>query len=434
MKYVLSIWRQGLKIGFDATTPGLMRGRVMLLNGLLMIATFSVIIFSTVYAIIGYRYFYGPLYILPPVVLVLFLNHKGKFVAAQNTYLTFSLLIISYWCYEGRGNGNEYTLIALATTATLICDKRSTVVLSNVLCAVVFVLYKIYDSYTPFTPDPVINYAIVPNVIMLNTVAVISFQIAFFRDLAKHYNQKLNDKNVELQFAEEELKLSNTELNLVNEKLFVLTKQLESLVNQKTNELQTYINAIDVNLYSCINDLEGNFTVVNNQLVKASGYSREELIGKPYTMLTTLENQNVNATSRRETLMKGDTWRGEVEHNDKYGNPYWFDCVTIPVKDETGATKFFLSIGLPITERKMHEKAQIATYKLLENIAFRASHNIRGPLARIQGLANLLQMDIISQSELKTIMPKFTECSEELSSATSELVNFVHDHQESLVM
>ncbi len=406
----------------------------MLLNGLLMIATFSVLIFSMVYAIIGYQYFYGPLYILPPVVLVMILNYKGKFIAAKNTYLFFSLLIISYWCYEGRGNGNEYTLIALATTATLICDKRGTVIVSNVLCALVFVVYKIYDSRTPFTPDPVINYAIVPNVIMLNTVAVISFQIAFFRDLAKHYNQKLNSKNTELQSAEEELKLTNTEINVVNEKLFMLTKQLESMVNQKTNELQAYINAIDVNLYSCINDLDGNFTVVNNQLVKASGYSREELIGKSYTMLTTKENQNINLITRKETLSKGGTWRGEVEHHDKHGNPYWFDCVTMPVKDETGGIKFFLSIGLPITERKIHEKTQRATYKLLENIAFRASHNIRGPLARIQGLANLLQMDIINQSELKTIMPKFAECSEELSSATSELVNFVYDHQESLVM
>jgi signal transduction histidine kinase len=70
------------------------------------------------------------------------------------------------------------------------------------------------------------------------------------------------------------------------------------------------------------------------------------------------------------------------------------------------------------------------THKLLENIAFRASHNIRGPLARIRGLSDLIRRDLLAPDEFKMIAERLTICSDELSVATTELVCFVHDHQE----
>jgi PAS domain S-box-containing protein len=432
IEIVISLWKRGLKIGYHATTPGLLRGRVMLLNGLVIIASLSVIAFSIFYAVIGYRYYYGPLYIVPVTISVLLLNSRGLFLAAQNVHLIGSLLVITYWCYEGRGNGNEFTLIGLATTATLIFEKKSMVITSNMLCAVIFVCYKIYDATTPFTPDPGINYNVIPTVIILNTLGVISFQIAFFRDLAGHYDQKLTIKYNELQVTQEELRSNNKEIKIMNEKLHGLTDQLETLVREKTSELQTYIDAIDVNLYSCINDLEGNFVQVNDQLVTASGYSREELVGKHYTLLATPSHQRDNFEQRRQTLYAGRVWRGEVEHKNKQGESYWFDCVVIPIKYDNGQNKCFLSVGLPITERKLHEQLREKTHLVLESIAFKASHNIRGPMARIKGLANLIELGRFKSHELKMIAQKFSVCSDELNMATSELVNFVHDNQERL--
>lgn len=429
---LLAWWKAGLKIGFQNTAPGLLRGRVMLLNGLVIVASVSVTVFAIVYWSIGYQYFYGPLYLLPVSALVLWNNHRGRFAIAQTIYLTGSLLVIAYWSYEGRGNGNEYTLIALATTATLIVEKKWIVFLTNLACAIVFVGVKIYDAAVPFTPDPVIDYQIVPTIILLNTVGVISFQIAFFRDLARHYDEKLTSKYQELQAVEEELKMNNDQLHAVNEKLHHMTAHLENLVKQKTKELQTYIQAIDVNLYSSINDADGYFLEVNDQLVLASGYTREELLGKHYSLLATPAHQQEHATPRRRQLETGRVWRGEVEHCNKAGEYYWFDCVVIPIQYGDQNKPCFLSIGLPITERKLHEKLREKTHHILESIAFRASHNIRGPMARIKGLANLVEIDTFDPEEFKMIASKFSQCSDELSIAVRELVTFVHDHQETL--
>jgi PAS domain S-box-containing protein len=433
LKGLRSAWKRGLKIGYRSTVPGLLRGRIMLLNGLAIIVLISVVLFSAAYAAIGYKYFYGPLYIVPIVIAVLVLNRKGKFRASQNLYLVGSLLVISYWCYEGRGNGNEYTLIGLATTATLISEDRVSVIFANVMCAIIFIAYLVYHTQTPFVPDPAIDYTIVPAVILLNTVAVISFQIAFFRDLAKHYDEKLTVKYNELRKAETDLKANNEEIKAINEKLQDMTNQLEILVRQKSRELQTYIDAIDINMYSCINDKEGKFVRVNDQIVKASGYTVEELLGKHYSMLATAEHQAAHETERRAALLAGKVWRGEVEHRNRSGHLYWFDCVVIPIRNDHGQVELFLSLGLPITERKLHEQIQEKTRGILESIAFSASHNIRGPMARIKGLANLVEMDVFNRDEFKMVARKFATCSDELNTATSELVDFVHNHQELLL-
>jgi PAS domain S-box-containing protein len=427
---MLSWWKKGLRMGYHATTPGLLRGRVMLLNGLAIIGSLSVIVFSIAYALIGYQYYYGPLYIIPVAVLVLWLNNRGLFRAARNTYLIGSLIVVSYWCYEGRGNGNEFTLIAIATMATLILEKRYMIVISNLLCMLVFIAFKIYDSQTPFIPDPHINYKVVPALILMNCIGIVSFQIAFFRDLAKRYDEKLTVKYNEMQAVQEELKSNNEEIISINEKLHGLTGQLEAMVKEKTLELQTYIDAIDVNLYSTISDLEGNFVQVNDQLVKASGYTREELIGKHYTLLATPEHQKANADARRADLFAGKVWRGEVEHRNKQGEPYWFDCVVIPIVYENGKSRGFLSIGLPVTERKLHERLREKTHLVLESIAFKASHKIAGPMARIKGLSYLIQKDLLDKEEYDAIASRFITCADELNMATSELVNFVYSHQE----
>jgi PAS domain S-box-containing protein len=416
MRKVRSAWKRALKIGYRSTVPGLLRGRIMLLNGLVVIILVSVVSFSLIYAAIGYKFFYGPLYIVPVLIAVLLLNGKGKFRASQNVYLVGSLLVISYWCYEGRGNGNEYTVI-----------------FANVMCALTFIAYQIFHTQTPFSPDPAINYTIVPAAILLNTVAVISFQIAFFRDLAKHYDEKLTVKYNELRKAETELKSNNEEIIAINEQLHDLTNQLESLVRQKSRDLQTYIDAIDINMYSCINDKEGKFVRVNDQMARASGYTVDELMGKHYSLLATAEHQAANEEDRKSALLAGKVWRGEVEHRSKSGHLYWFDCVVIPIRNDSGQIEHFLSLGLPITERKLHEQIQEKTRGILESIAFSASHNIRGPMARIKGLANLIEMDVFDNEEFKMVAHKFSICSDELNTATSELVDFVHNHQELLL-
>lgn len=424
------VWTNILKVGCTPDMHGFGRSRVMMLNGVMAVSSLSVITFSIIYAIAGYQYFYGPLYLLPVTGLVFISNFNRHHARARNIYLVGSLLVICYWCYEGRGNGNEYTLIGLATTSTLLFTRRSAIYLINIGCIIIFLSYKHFDSVIPFIPDPSINYNIVPWIILLNTLGVITFQIAFFRDLAHHYDEKLSAKYKEQAALLEQQKIFEEELKASNDKLHDITEHLEVMVKQKTEELQIYIEAISLNTFSTVSDLSGNFTRVNSLVVEASGFSKEELVGSHFNKLASGRHSEEFFMERRRLLIEGKTWRGEVEHKTKNGTLLWFDCVVIPIRNGYGNIDSFLTLGLPITERKLNEKMREETRGLLETIAFRASHKIRGPLARIKGLTELVRRDMLEQKEFKSIAEKLAVCSEEVNMATSELVSYVYSHQE----
>jgi PAS domain S-box-containing protein len=424
-------WRAILKIGYDPSLPVLERSRTMLVNGLTVATSITVFFFFIAYIIAGYKYYYIVLVLFPPAAFLLYLHHKKQYRAAKVLYVVGSIVIVSLWAFIGRRNGNEYILIAVATTSSVIFNRKAVAYLVNFICLGIFIALKVYDYTQPFIPDPAINYDVLPMAILLCTVGVLSFQMAFFHDLVHHYDNKLSVKYEELNAAmehqqrtDEELMTSNEELTASNDQLYALTNQLEVIVKQKSAELQSYIDAINVNICSVIADARGVIVKVNEPMLKVSGYAQVELLGQNFGMFNADESSGF-----LKTALSGGTWRGEVKNKRKDGSFFWIDMVILPIKGKTDTIDYFLTLSLPITERKLHEEARENTIQILESIAFSTSHDIRGPLHRIQGLANLVQKDFVTRDEFKQVADQILICSQELNKATTELVGFVNTHQ-----
>jgi PAS domain S-box-containing protein len=439
IQYIAKGWKSILKIGYNPTLSGLERSRTMLINGLTVATSITVFFFLVGYKIIGLKYYWIVIFFFPPAAFLVYLNHKRKYKAARALYVVGSISIVSYWCYMTPGNGNEYILIAIATTSSVIFNQKVMAYLINFICLAIFIAVKAYVVYYPFTPDPSINYNVLPTAILLGTVAVLSFQMAFFRDLVHHYDNKLSDRYEELnnalelqQRTDEELMTTNEELTASNEQLYMLSNQLEVIVKQKSVELQSYVDAINVNIHSAVTDSKGIILKANGPLLNASGYLEEELLGKSFNMFSSGDQVNGYFTDFWETVLAGKTWRGEIKNRKKDGSIFWTDTVILPVKNEKDSINYFLTLSLPITERKLHEESREKTIQLIETVAFRTSHNIRGPLTRIQGLTDLIQNDLVTVEEFKWVANKIFIGTQEIDRVTSELVEFVNTHQSSI--
>jgi PAS domain S-box-containing protein len=339
----------------------------------------------------------------------------------------------------GPRHGDEYILIAVASSSSIIFNRRKTAYFANFLCLGVFIAIKVYHFSHPFVPNPVINYTILPAAILLGTVAVLSFQMAFFRDLVHHYDNKLSTKYKELndamerqQLTDEELMATNEELTSSNEQLYSLSKQLEGIVRQKSAELQSYIDAINVNIYSVIINANGTIVKVNEPLLQASGYLEEELLGRSFNMLNAEDYSSSYLSYFKGHNPLSRTWRGEIINKRKDGSFFWTDMVILPVMSADDSINYFLTLSLPITERKQHAESREKTIKLIETVAFKTSHAIRGPLTRIQGLTNLIQNDHVTVKEFKALADKILDGSQEINTVTTELVKFVNAHQSSI--
>jgi len=421
-EYLNKLIHLGHHAGMDQSE----RARLLSINAFLVMSLVLTILFVIVFVLLGSLSVLQALGYVPMILLVLFLHSRFHFRAARFVVsYVFMAMVLTLALLERR-SGTEYLLIALGCCSVVVFNKLKHVFLSFLFAFLCYVAYQWYDSHEPFVPNPTVPYAIAQNSIMFLSGFIVLAQSLVFRWLIRDYAEKLTQANRETQAMNEELQATNEELTAFSE-------NLDLMVRQKSAQLQAYIDAIDVSIYSAVSDLDGNFIKVNDQVIAVSGYTQEELIGNHYRVLTSINHPEAFFTERRQILMKGETWRGEVEHKTKQGTLIWFDCIVIPIRDSDGVVKSFLTLGLSITERKMHDKLQEETISLLESIAFRASHGIRGPLARINGLSSLVIKNVVDQKEFELIADKLITCSEELNAATSELVAYVSNHQEQMM-
>lgn len=402
------------------------QARLVSINTFLVLSLVLTILFCAVFFSMGSPTVLRALGYVPMILLVLFLHSRSMFnISRILVSYGFMLMVLGLALLERR-SGTEYLLISLGCCSVVVFDKLVNVVLAFMFAFMCYVAYKVYDVTQPFTPNPTVPYELAQNSIMFLAGFIVLAQSMVFRALIRDYATKLTQANRESQEM-------NIELQATNEELTAFSENLDLMVQQKSAQLQAYIDAIDISVYSTVNDLDGYFLKVNDQVVNTSGYRKDELIGKHFSILGSGNHPESFFEERRQVLMTGNTWRGEVEHRTKHGVLLWFDTVIIPIRDsDRGLIKTFLTLGLPITERKLHDKLQEDTIALLESIAFRASHGVRAPLARITGLSDLIRKRIVSHEEFELIAEKLITCAEELNEATSELVTYVYEHQEQM--
>lgn len=420
LRYCNAILLIGHQEGMDIQV----KVRLMTLNALMVISIGITILFVAVNALMGAYAVFQSLFLIPILSLVLYANHIGKYNFAGILLSYLLLVVVLLLAITERRTGTEYVLIAIGCCSVLIFEQTWAVLISFIAAFCCYAFYKWYDAHHVFIENPSIPYAFAQNSLMLISGFVVVIQSLVFRSLVRHYASSLKEANQEIAAMNEELRASNEELQAFSE-------NLDLMVRQQSAELHAYIGAIDVSIYSTVSNLDGKFIKVNRQVTSMSGYSLDELIGQHYSILGSGNHPDQFFDDRRKVLIEGKVWRGDVEHKTKNGSLLWFDCVVMPIRGTDGLISNFLTIGLPITEKKTQEKVREGTLKLLETITFSTSHQIRGPLARVKGLSDLIKKGMVDHNELTLIAGKMMFSCEELDAATSELVNYVNTHQDS---
>ena len=82
-----------------------------------------------------------------------------------------------------------------------------------------------------------------------------------------------------------------------------------------------------------ITDLKGAINYVNNDFIKISGFTEEELIGKSHNIVRHPEMPPAAFQDLWDTLKEGRAWRGIVKNRCKNGDYYWVDAFVTPVYD-----------------------------------------------------------------------------------------------------
>ena len=131
-------------------------------------------------------------------------------------------------------------------------------------------------------------------------------------------------------------------------------------------EVANYKFALDQSAIVIIFNVDGKIIHVNRKFCEISELAEEELLGNDYRAINLSMRNKSTVISIWNTLLAGNTWKGELITRNKNGKSYWADTTVVPLMDSHGKPYQFLAIQHDITERKELEIQFVANKNKLQ--------------------------------------------------------------------
>ncbi|MEA1916578.1 MAG: EAL domain-containing protein [Campylobacterota bacterium] len=158
------------------------------------------------------------------------------------------------------------------------------------------------------------------------------------------------------------------------------SKNIQHL-QQAANEFDIYQEALKESDNVSKTDVNGIITYVNNKFCDVSGYSKEELIGKPHSIIRHPDTPSKVFKQLWAVIQNRQVFRGIIKNRRKDGTSYHVDSTVMPVLDNNGYIKEFIAIR--------HYVESIMNHKKLLKEVIDASSNPFLVLVKIEDFAEL---------------------------------------------
>ena len=101
-----------------------------------------------------------------------------------------------------------------------------------------------------------------------------------------------------------------------------------------------------------ITDPKGRIIYVNPAFEKASGYPKEELIGKNPNVFSSGKHPKKFWDKMWKTITSGNVWVGEIENRRRNGEPFFTHLLVSPILDAEGKVVGYFGVHRDITGEK----------------------------------------------------------------------------------
>ncbi|MFN3405670.1 MAG: sensor histidine kinase [Cytophagaceae bacterium] len=204
--------------------------------------------------------------------------------------------------------------------------------------------------------------------------------------------------------------------------------QFNSIYSQVINEIKDY--AI------FMMDREGKITTWNEGCIRIKQYKADETVGKYYDFLFIEEDQKSNKPQQElDHASKHGRYESEFWRRKKDGSLFWAHVVLTAIHDNDGKVIGFTKITGDLTDKKKKEdelyqrtEQLIKINADLENFVLSASHDLKGPLANIEGLVNNLDQEL-TEDEYQEIKEMLKLSVKKFQTTLNELTNIAHQQK-----
>jgi len=157
--------------------------------------------------------------------------------------------------------------------------------------------------------------------------------------------------------------------------------------------------ALDQSTIVAITDQRGIINFVNDEFCRISKYRRGELIGQDHRIINSGFHPKDFIRDLWTTIASGQVWKGELRNRAKDDSIYWVDTTIVPFLNSDGKPYQYVAIRHEITQLKQAEEKirqqaadlqRAAQLSLIGEMAAGLAHEVKNPLAGIQGAVDIL--------------------------------------------
>lgn len=179
-------------------------------------------------------------------------------------------------------------------------------------------------------------------------------------------------------------------------------------------------------------DPSGFIATWNEGAERIKGYSKEEILGKHFSIFYTDEHRQQH---HPEFELKSATQSGQYEEEDwrvrKDGTRFWASVTITALRAENGDLKGFVKVTRDLTDRKTVEQElkgardqAIQASRLKSEFVANVSHEIRTPMAGIIGMAEQLVIDDTLNADQREAAEHVFLSSRRLLDVLNDLLDF----------
>lgn len=173
----------------------------------------------------------------------------------------------------------------------------------------------------------------------------------------------------------------------------------DDALGRSRKELADIKFALDQSTIVAITDQRGIINYVNDEFCRISKYSRAELLGQDHRIINSGYHPKEFIRDLWTKIAAGQVWKGELRNLAKDGSIYWVYTTIVPFLSSDGKPYQYVAIRHDITQRKLAEEQilkqaaelqRAAQLSFVGELAAGLAHEIKNPLAGIQGVVDIL--------------------------------------------
>jgi PAS domain S-box-containing protein len=202
-------------------------------------------------------------------------------------------------------------------------------------------------------------------------------------------------------------------------------KNAEAKLLQSLREVTDYKLALDASTIVDITDKNGKILFVNDNYLKISKYSYDELVGGNHQMVNSAFHPKDFMSNLWKAISKGKVWQDEIRNKAKDGSFYWLNMTIVPFLDDKSIPYQYVAISIDITKQKVLSQelteakvfAELATtiaeesrnnaedaVKSKQQFLSNMSHEIRTPMNAIIGFTKVILKTELTAKQKEYLM------------------------------